>query len=240
MYDEYHSLARQIQSLDLDDYLEYGCGSGTFLKYVLSQNKTFRSLTAFDINPESVEKARENLAEWEIHFIVQEKLPLPLDGDQFCTITLSNTLHHLRDKDAVLSELKRLIKPNGRIIITEMIGEGLSKPEQTYCQFHALRAAMDQLNGVYHDASYTSDEILSLITKQGLTIDKKEIFQNDKTPKMDELEINRIETIIDDLVRDVRELPDFLEFEKRARSIKENLRQYGMKRPRQLYLEITL
>ncbi|MCF7921665.1 MAG: class I SAM-dependent methyltransferase [Candidatus Marinimicrobia bacterium] len=239
MYCEYHSLARRIQALDLGDYLEFGCGDGTFLKYVLSQNNSFRSVTAVDINPESVQKARENLTEWEVRFIVQEKLPLPLEGDQFSTITLSNTLHHLRDKDAVLSELKRLIKPDGRIIITEMISNDISQAEQTYCDFHAWRAAMDQLKGVYHDPTYTSDEILSLITEQGLTIGKKEILKNDKIPEIDEHEISQIETIIDDLVQDVSQRPEFLEFEKRAWSIKENLRHFGIKRPRQLYLEIT-
>jgi len=237
MYDEYRSLARQIQMLDLGDYLEFGCGNGTFLKYVLDQNQSYQTLTAVDIKAEIVEEAKSKLAAYDIDYIIQENLPLDIDSHQFSTITLSNTLHHLRDKTAVLTELKRLIKPDGQIIITEMISNDLTEAEQTYCRFHALRAEIDRLKGSYHDITYTVTEIVNLVTGVGLKISMQKILLNEKKVVIDEEEISRMATIIDDLIQGVIESPDYKVLGIKAESIKENLRQHGIKRPRQLYLE---
>lgn len=240
MYDEYRSLARLLKTLDLGDYLEFGCGNGTFLKFILGQNQSYQTLTAVDINVGAVEEAKSILPAYEIEYIIQEKLPLDIDNNQFSTITLSNTLHHLRDKAAVLAELKRLVKSDGQILITEMISNDLTGAEQTYCRFHALRAEIDRLKGIYHDTTYTSDEIMNLVAEVGLKTGKKEILLNDKTQVIDEGEISQMVTTIDDLIHAERHRPEFFELEKTAQSIKDNLRKFGIKRPRQLYLETTV
>jgi len=239
MYNEYHSLARHIQELKLGDYLEFGCGDGGFLKHVLEQNESFKSVTAVDINPESVKQARTTLEAFNIHFLVQENLPLGLEANQFDTITLSNTLHHLRDKTAVLSELKRLIKRDGQIIITEMISNDLTEAEQTYCRFHALRAEVDRLRGVFHETTYTSNEILDMVSKADLRIGSNEILLNSKEAAPDKIEVADMEAIIDDLIQAESKRPEFPALEETAVSIKAHLHQHGIKRPRQLYLVTT-
>jgi ubiquinone/menaquinone biosynthesis C-methylase UbiE len=240
MYNDYHSLARHIQELKLGDYLEFGCGDGGFLKHVLDQNESFKSVTAVDINPESVKQARTTLEAFNVHFMVQENLPLGLEANQFDTITLSNTLHHLRDKTAVLSELKRLIKRDGQIIITEMISNDLTEAEQTYYRFHALRAEVDRLHGIFHETTYTSHEILEMVSEAALRIGSKEILLNSKEAAPDKIEVAEMEAIIDDLIQAESKRSEFPTLEKTARSIKAHLQQYGIKRPRQLYLVTTI
>jgi ubiquinone/menaquinone biosynthesis C-methylase UbiE len=239
MYNDYHSLARHIQELKLGDYLEFGCGDGGFLKHVLDQNESFKSVTAVDINLESVKQARTTLEAFNIHFLVQENLPLGLEANQFDTITLSNTLHHLRDKTAVLSELKRLIKRDGQIIITEMISNDLTEAEQTYCRFHALRAEVDRLHGVFHETTYTSNEILDMVSKADLRIGSNEILLNSKEAAPDKIEVAEMEAIIDDLIKAESKRPEFPALKETAVSIKAHLHQHGIKRPRQLYLVTT-
>ena len=239
MYNDYHSLARHIQELKLGDYLEFGCGDGGFLKHVLDQNESFKSVTAVDINLESVKQARTTLEAFNVHFMVQENLPLGLEANQFDTITLSNTLHHLRDKTAVLSELKRLIKRDGQIIITEMISNDLTEAEQTYCRFHALRAEVDRLHGVFHETTYTSNEILDMVSKADLRIGSNEILLNSKEAAPDKIEVAEMEAIIDDLIKAESKRPEFPALKETAVSIKAHLHQHGIKRPRQLYLVTT-
>ncbi|MBC8191256.1 MAG: class I SAM-dependent methyltransferase [Candidatus Marinimicrobia bacterium] len=239
MYNEYHSLARHIQELELGDYLEFGCGDGGFLKHVLEQNESFKSVTAVDINLESVKQARTTLEAFNIHFLIQENLPLGLEANQFDTITLSNTLHHLRDKTAVLSELKRLIKRDGQIIITEMISNDLTEAEQTYCRFHALRAEVDRLHGIFHETTYTSNEILDMVSKADLRIGSNEILLNSKEAAPDKIEVAEMEAIIDDLIKAESKRPEFPALKETAVSIKAHLHQHGIKRPRQLYLVTT-
>ena len=240
MYAEYTELARQLQNLTLGDYLEFGCGDGGFLQYVLDQNRSFKSITAVDINPDSVEKARKNLADYNIHFIVDGNIPLDLDANSFSSITLSNTLHHLQDKESVFAELRRLIKPHGQIIITEMVSNDLTRAEQTYCRFHALRAETDRLKGTYHDTTYSAGEVEKLVTRAGLSITKKQIILNEKLVVTDAEEVRKMETNIDDLVQGEKESPEIEALTNKAERIKAHLRAFGIKRPRQLYIETSL
>lgn len=239
MYNEYNALTKRVKAINLGDYLEFGCGDGGFLKYVLDQNGSFTSISAVDINPEAVKKARTTLESFNIHFEIEENLPLDIQSNRFDTITLSNTLHHLEDKPSVLNELKRLIKKEGRIIILEMISNDLTEAEQTYCRFHALRAKVDRLHGVYHETTYASHEIVEMVLEAGLKIEFQEIILNSKESLPNKTEIAEMATTLDELIQAESERLGFLSLEAAARDIKAHLRKYGIKRPRQLYLEIT-
>ncbi len=240
MYTEYPQLGELIQALDLGEYLEFGCGGGMFLRYVLDQNQSSTSITAVDINPQAIEQAKSELENHNIKFIVQEELPLNFEDHRFATITLSNTLHHLKDKGAVLAELKRLIHPEGKIIITEMVSNSLSSAESAYCRFHALRAEIDTLNGLFHDRTYTETEIKQIVKSVGFKIDFQTIVENDKTAGVDRDEIHSIEIIIDEMVEEQREKTEYHELVQTGESIKSMLNKYGIKRPRQLYLETSV
>lgn len=239
MYNEYSLLAKQIQRLNLGNYLEFGCGNGGFLKYVLEMNDTFKSVTAVDINPITIEQAKEALIGQTISFIVQEALPLHLNDHQFDTITLSNTLHHLKDKPGVLAELKRLIKPGGKLVLTEMTSNDLDQAEQVYCRFHALRAKIDRLYGIYHETTLTASQIKELVIVNGLQVEKEQTILNDKIPRLSDSELSEVETTIDDLVLKELNRPEYPGLIEESAKIKALLRQVGIKRPRQLYMETT-
>lgn len=238
MYDEYPSLSQKIKSLDLGYYLEFGCGEGAFLNFVLTENKSSRSVTAVDINADSIAKAKLALENHDIRFIEEASLPLDLDSGLFDTITLSNTIHHLKDVEGVLDELKRLVKPKGRIIITEMVSDGLSEAEKTYYRLHTLRADVDRLNGIHHEATYSSHQIEELVIRAKLLVVNSDILHNSKQAAAEEVEISEISAILDDLVGEKAGQYPYLWHE--AEEIKIMLRQHGIKRPRQIYLETTI
>ena len=121
-----------------------------------------------------------------------------------------------------------------------MISNDLTEAEQTYCRFHSLRAEVDRLKGVFHETTYTSHEILEMVSDAGLGIVSKEILLNGKEGAPDKTEATEIEAIIDDMTRAESERPEFLALEESARDIKAHLQKYGIKRPRQLYLETTI
>ena len=58
--------------------------------------------------------------------VVQDTYNLPFENDSFDTITFIACLNHIPNREAVLREARRLIKPSGRIIIT-MINPILGK-----------------------------------------------------------------------------------------------------------------
>ena len=240
MYDEYPQLGQKLAAITLGDYLEFGCGGGGFLKYVLSINASFTSLTAVDINPNSVDAARSELAGQQIQFIVQEHLPLPLPDHEISTITLSNTLHHLRDKGAVLHEIKRLLKPRGKLVVTEMVSDGLTPAEVTYFTFHALRAELDQLKKVYHDATYTAEQIKIYLADAGMHVMDSTIIPNDKADLRNAQEEDNFMDAADSLLHEGVDLMDPAKMKQKVNEVKSLLQKHGLQRPRQLYLELTV
>ena len=64
--------------------------------------------------------------------VVQDTYNLPFENDSFDTITFIACLNHIPNREAVLREARRLIKPSGRIIIT-MINPILGKIGHAIC-----------------------------------------------------------------------------------------------------------
>ena len=240
MYADYPGLTHQLSTLSWGHLLEFGCGDGGFLKYVLELNSPVESIVAIDINPQAVARAQEVLAEYSIRFTVERNLPLSFESDWFDTITLTNTLHHLEHKGEVLTEVQRVLKSNGQIIITEMISNDLSFAEQAYCRFHALRAEIDVLRGQYHDRTYTSEEILSLIVDSGLKIKESEILECNQSPDLEPSELAKWLGTIDELVESQRQHPEYPALQNKAESIKAQIRSHGLIKPRQIFIKTGL
>lgn len=237
MYADYPALTRHISKHSLGHYLEFGCGEGGFLQYVLDLNSTAESITAIDINAQVVAQARKLLTEYPIHFKVETDLPLSIESDLFDTITMTNTLHHLEHKAKVLTELQRVLKSTGQIIITEMISNDLSPAEQSYCRFHALRAEIDVLGGQYHDKTYTSEQILALLVNSGLKVRETEILRCTKSPDLEPSEREEVFDAIDDLIESQRQRPEYPTIKSTAETIKAQILSHGMIKPRQIFIK---
>lgn len=64
---------------------------------------------------------------WEgIDLLVEDTADLPFDDGEFDTITIVAALNHIPNREEVLREVYRLLKPEGRLIIT-MIPPGISR-----------------------------------------------------------------------------------------------------------------
>lgn len=95
---------------------EYGFGAGHLLQVVAGASR----VVGFEFSPSAVEKARRaqpaGHPDWDIREHADaEKLGLP--DASFDLVTASHVLEHLEDDEAVLTELQRLVKPGGHLLI---------------------------------------------------------------------------------------------------------------------------
>lgn len=95
--------------------LDAGCGSGPLAAALLAKGAI---VTGFDSSPAMVELARRRLgADAELH-VAELGQPLPFAGGAFDDVVVSLVLHYLRDWTAPLAELRRVLKPGGRLILS--------------------------------------------------------------------------------------------------------------------------
>ena len=95
--------------------LDAGCGSGPLAAALRAQGAT---VTGFDSSATMVELARQRLgAGAELH-VAELGQPLPFTDGAFDDVVASLVLHYLRDWTAPLGELRRVLRPGGRLILS--------------------------------------------------------------------------------------------------------------------------
>lgn len=95
--------------------LDAGCGSGA-LSFALRAKGAL--VTGFDSSPVMVELARQRLGEDADLQVADISLPLPFADGAFDDVVVSLVLHYLQDWTAPLSELRRVLKPGGRLLLS--------------------------------------------------------------------------------------------------------------------------
>lgn len=96
-------------------HLDFGCYDGRFLGAL--STRAGRRLVGIDANREAIDRAREQFPSVEfVH--TPQPLPLPFADASFESVTLLDVLEHVPDQRALLCELRRVLRPDGILVVT--------------------------------------------------------------------------------------------------------------------------
>ncbi|WP_052589606.1 class I SAM-dependent methyltransferase [Luteipulveratus mongoliensis] len=106
------ALAGDVQSRRI---LDAGCGAGPLSEGLREKGAT---VTGIDSSPAMIELAQRKLgADADLH-VADLSEPLPFDDDLFDGVVASLVLHYLQDWHAPLTELRRVLRPGGRLTLS--------------------------------------------------------------------------------------------------------------------------
>jgi SAM-dependent methyltransferase len=106
-------LAHWLESLDPARHaLDLGCGDGA-----LSGSVRADRLTLADVSALALSRARARLSAAEV-VELDPDAPLPFADGEFDLVVFTETLEHVRDLQLLLSEVRRVLEPGGRLAVT--------------------------------------------------------------------------------------------------------------------------
>lgn len=103
--------------------LEVACGTGII---TLGLADRIENIEGVDFSVEMVAIARKKADKSgvKVRFLVQDACNLQYEPDSFDTVIIANTLHIMPEPEKALAEVKRVLKPDGRLIAPTYIHAG--------------------------------------------------------------------------------------------------------------------
>jgi SAM-dependent methyltransferase len=158
-----------LNTLEAAYVLDVATGRGDFIKILRDNLKSYVKIIGVDSSDKNVDRAQKLFPENDIEIYQMNLEALRLDDNSFDLVTIADSLHHLENLEAVFSEMLRVLKPGGSLLVIEMYSDGdQTEAQKTHIMLHNWLAAIDRKMGVFHHNIYSQEEILSLVNKLGL------------------------------------------------------------------------
>jgi ubiquinone/menaquinone biosynthesis C-methylase UbiE len=97
--------------------LDAGCGNGRYSKFLLRRADPDAVLTGFDISVNMLARARRRLASPRVSLAAADLTRLPYADRSFDAVVSGWVLEHLPDPRPGLSELSRVLRPGGKLLL---------------------------------------------------------------------------------------------------------------------------
>lgn len=120
----YDALVKEIQKSESGRILDVGCGNGNLFT-LLPDGKY--ELHGVDFSENMIDEAKMN-CKTQATFSVADAESLPFDDDSFDMIVCNASFHHYTRPDDVLKEMRRVLKPSGKLLIGDPYVPGIARP----------------------------------------------------------------------------------------------------------------
>ncbi len=147
--------------------LDVGTGRGSFISIIDHLYKDYEKIVGIDISKRAIDMATEAFKDNpKIKFVERDILNTGFPEGHFDIVCLANSLHHLDKIPETFKAMNSLLKPDGEIIVFEMLSDNLTKAQVSHKLIHHFAAKIDRILGRTHNDTYTKDEIIKILGSQ--------------------------------------------------------------------------
>jgi ubiquinone/menaquinone biosynthesis C-methylase UbiE len=134
-----------------DVAMDFGCGPGF---YTIELAKKAKNVVAVDLSPEMLKKAQNKAAKAgvkNIQFLQSNGTNIQLEDGSVDLILLATVYHEVGENEAVLKEFSRILKPDGKLVVVEVIKKGIfpgapvQNPEALTAEIEAGNFKLDRM-----------------------------------------------------------------------------------------------
>jgi ubiquinone/menaquinone biosynthesis C-methylase UbiE len=138
--------------------LDIACGTGTLLEEIAKRlHGAGGRIAGVDLSTGMLAEARRKLPRRAI-VVAGDATRLPFRAAAFEVAVSVSALHHWRDPGTVLREARRVLRPRGRLVITDWCGDRWVE---------RIRAALHRRHDHAHLRVYRSSELAALMRDAG-------------------------------------------------------------------------
>ena len=168
-YDALDSIVRLSQTTSNDTVLDVACGPGIV---ACAFAKIAKKVQGIDLVPAMIERAQKaqkdqglNNMSWEICNVN----PLPYEHCSYSIVVSRFAFHHFIDPQAVLEEMTRVAKWDGRVVVVDVF---MNDQNQA-----SAYDTMEQLRDPSHTRALLLDELTNMFEKSELTLLAKQFYR---------------------------------------------------------------
>ena len=149
--------------------LDIACGTGELERLLLQENPQQR-ITGVDISEEMLTTAKQKLSAYpKVSWHTASASELPFGNCSYDVAISASSFHYFDDPIASLKEMKRVLKPGGRVIILDWCKD--------YWGTQILDLGLKVFDPAYQQC-YTQPEFHNLLTKAGFEIRRDTKFRH--------------------------------------------------------------
>ena len=149
--------------------LDLACGTGELERLLLQENPE-QSITGVDISEEMLNKAKQKLSAYsQVSWQTARASELPFEDGSFDVVMCASAFHYFDDPIASLREIKRVLKPDGRVVILDWCKD--------YFGCKILDLTLKVVDSAYQYC-YTQKEFHDLLDRAGFEIRRDAKFRH--------------------------------------------------------------
>lgn len=221
-------LKEKLRSLKPRRILDVATGKGGFLDFVLNTCGSCKTVVGVDTSMVNLAAARANSSQSKAHFAVMKGEQLGFADNSFDVVCISNSLHHFQNPEVTLAEMKRVLKPDGTFIITEMFKDNQSQTQMTHVMLHHWWAEVDTAQGKTHNKTFSRQQLIGLACQLNLAdFDTFDLDLEESDPHEPE-RIKQLEQVCDTYLSRVQTDNGHTQLVKRGADLRQRLRSTGV------------